>query len=71
MLKSVTAIIIVGLGLKDTKALWALTVLVGVAVTGVAHLSTQDHIGPVRAVGDLALLDAVGSLAYVVGAFAF
>lgn len=71
MLKSITAMTLVGLGLKDAKAPWALMLVISVAVTGAFHLLTHHHLGAVRAAGDFAVLDVIGCLAYIVGAVIF
>jgi hypothetical protein len=71
MLKSSLALTISALTLRSTKALWALLVVSVLAIAAVIHLMTHDHIEMAKAARDLALLDLLGGVAYLVGVAIF
>lgn len=71
MLKTTLVVIIASLLLKSTKAIWVLLFICALAVAGVIHLLSHDHITGARALRDLAILDIVGSVAYLAGIFLF
>lgn len=71
MLKSLLAITVVGLGLKDIKAVWAMMFIGAASVASTIHLVLHHHLGAIRALGDLTFIDTVGGLAYFIGVILF
>ena len=67
MLKSILVVTISAFMLKSTKALWSLMFICALAVAGAIHLLVHDHIGSANAIKNLAELEIIGSVAYVLG----
>ncbi len=71
MLKSALVLSISALVLRSTKAVWALMFVCALAIAAVVHLMTHDHISAAKAARDLALLDGVGCVVYLIGVAIF
>lgn len=71
MLKSTLAITVVALGLKDVKAFWALIFIISISMAAGIHLLLHRHIGFHHAFEDFAIIDTLGSFAYIIGVAIF
>ncbi|RVU20525.1 hypothetical protein [Methylobacterium oryzihabitans] len=71
MLKSVLSIAVVGLGLKDIRALWALMLVCAATLAGAVHLAVHHGLGWGPTLRALSVLDVIGVLAYVAGIVLF
>ncbi len=71
MLKSALSIAVVGLGLKDIRAVWALMLVSAATLAGAVHLSVHHGLGWGSTLRALSVLDVIGALAYVVGIVLF
>ncbi|MEH3147129.1 MAG: hypothetical protein PGN34_17665 [Methylobacterium frigidaeris] len=71
MIKSALSITIVGLGLKDARALWALMLLSAATLAGAVHLAIHHDLDWLRTLRAFIILDVLGSLAYLTGILLF
>ncbi|WP_298957039.1 hypothetical protein [uncultured Methylobacterium sp.] len=71
MLKSALSITVVGLGLKDIRAVWALMLVSAATLAGAMHLAVHHGLGLGSTLRALSVLDGIGVLAYVVGIVLF